>query len=116
MSSRLFGLLCFVFVLLGLGFVSSSVSSPLNDVSVVDGDSFYLGSVHVRLVSVDTPELPSSRGFEAKSFTESFLSSGLITRECDGFDRYGRLLCEVFVDGVSLSESLLESGHAREWR
>ena len=92
---------------------------------VVDGDTAYLiidgVSENTRFLLIDTPETKSPRscvqpyGKEASQRLEELLKSGEITIEYDGpkRDKYDRLLVHVFVDGVSVQETLLEEGLAR---
>lgn len=96
--------------------------------SVYDGDTFkvYLScrysifckAIPVRVRGVDCPEIrggteeTKAAAKAAKKFTRDFLKSGkILLRNC-GRDKYFRLLCDVKVNGKSLSEELLKSGHA----
>ena len=96
--------------------------------SVYDGDTFkvYLAcrypvfckSIPVRVRGVDCPEVrggtkeTKAAAKAAKAFTKDFLKSGkILLRNC-GRDKYFRLLCDVKVNGKSLAEELLKSGHA----
>ena len=96
--------------------------------SVYDGDTFkvYLAcrypvfckAVPVRVRGVDCPEMrggtkkTKAAARAARDFTKAFLKSGkILLRNC-GRDKYFRLLCDVKVNGKSLAEELLKSGHA----
>lgn len=94
----------------------------------ITGDTFGAktgkdGSVSLRYLLIDTPETvdprldgPQPFGVEASQRTEELLESGNITIEFDigeKTDKYGRLLAYVYVDGVSIQETLVREGLAR---
>ncbi len=97
-------------------------------VRVVDGDTFCLALpvcctqrvFRCRLRGVDTPEIRTrdmeekERGRRAVAFVEELVSRNVFDVECHGFDKYGRVLCDLFLHGTrhSLAEMLLEEGHA----
>ena len=105
-------------------------------VSVYDGDTckviipfkndFY--KWNVRLTGYDTPEMRPSRSKPnrddeikaakaAKSFLKSKImnsSSQLIYIKCGKFDKYGRLLAEIYTDindNVSINQEMINNGH-----
>ncbi len=96
--------------------------------SVYDGDTFrvnlscrygvFCKTIPIRVRGIDCPEMrgvpPKTKELakQAKQFTKDFLTSGkILLRNCSR-DKYFRLLCDVKVNGKSLSEELLKSGHA----
>lgn len=75
-----------------------------------------------RFLLIDTPETRHPKlgkqplGDEAKERTAAILSQGNITLEFDvgqRLDKYDRILVYVYVDGVSVQETLLKEGLAR---
>ncbi|MFD1031170.1 thermonuclease family protein [Metaplanococcus flavidus] len=99
---------------------------PVEVLYVIDGDTIrilYDGrETTVRYLLVDTPEInhPSygeqPLGKEATEENRRLLESGDVSIEFDAgdrFDDYSRLLAYVYVDGESVQEQLLETGHAR---
>lgn len=98
-------------------------------VSIYDGDTFTANIDHwpgiigerisVRIAGIDTPELRSrcasekARARAAKQFTVAALRSAR-TIELHNLrrDKYFRLLADVWVDGFSLGQKLLDAGHA----
>ncbi|MFH1646058.1 MAG: thermonuclease family protein [Candidatus Omnitrophota bacterium] len=91
---------------------------------VADGDTIKLfNGEYVRYVGVDTPELhhpkkhiyPEYYGKEAKKFNESLVLGKKVRLEFDveRYDKYGRLLAYVFVDGKFVNEELLKGGYAK---
>ncbi|MFJ8066502.1 thermonuclease family protein [Psychrobacillus sp. NPDC096426] len=99
---------------------------PIEVINVIDGDTIkikYNGNIEtVRYLLIDTPETHHQTlgkqpfGEEAKSRNQQLLNSGVVTIEFDVGDRlddYNRLLAYIYVDGVSVQETLLEEGLAR---
>lgn len=91
---------------------------------VVDGDTVIYRGVHMRFLGVDTPEVRNPEhgfytdqpyGREAKNFTRMELKKArAVTYRADGYDRYGRLLVHILVDGYPLSLRIVESGMGYE--
>ena len=95
----------------------------------IDGDSFkamFFCKDHdpqefgVRIKGIDCPEMRGKCEKESKlartaaQFTKSFLmDSELIEIETKGVGYYGRVLGEIFGDGIPLSKALIDSGLAR---
>ncbi|WP_166462413.1 thermonuclease family protein [Psychrobacillus vulpis] len=99
---------------------------PIEVVEVIDGDTIkinYNGNIEkVRYLLIDTPETNHKTlgkqpfGEDAKVRNKELLNSGNVTIEFDvgnRFDDYGRMLAYIYVDGVSVQETLLEEGLAR---
>ncbi|MBL4781757.1 MAG: thermonuclease family protein [Porticoccaceae bacterium] len=110
-------------------------------VRVVDGDTIELGvelwpgliqRVNIRLDGINTPEkrintkkikdqgkrdraiCEKIAGVAATEFTQAFVEKGSITVDDVRNGKFtGRVLGNVFVDGNSLADALLASGHAR---
>jgi len=90
---------------------------------VIDGDTIEVKGLdaRVRYLGIDTPEVLTpyspgeALGEEAKEFNESRVLGEMVRLQCDEeeYDRYGRLLAFVFVDGVSVNEALVREGLAR---
>jgi len=92
----------------------------------VDGDTIDVqgasgGAVRVRLLGINTPEIEhpgqavQCYGPEAASFTARRLTGRRVRLELDveHFDKYGRLLAYVLVDGRRFNDELLRAGYAR---
>ncbi len=92
---------------------------------VVDGDTFWLDGMKVRIADIDTPELSPPRcdherdlGLKAKARLRELLSAGPFTlvRGTRDEDRYGRKLRVVRAEGgTSLGAILIQEGLARLW-
>lgn len=101
-------------------------------VHVVDGDTLDanidgLGTVRIRMLGVDTPEVVDPRkpvqcfGKEASAFSKKTLSVGSRIRllpdpEADERDTYGRLLRNVYLaDGTDYNAYLVKQGYAHAY-
>ena len=92
-------------------------------IDVYDGDTFHalidlgFGNVtekRVRLLRIDAPEIESSEGEEAKALLEEILSrdGGKILIQSKEMDQHGRPLANVWVNGKSVDQELLDEGLA----
>ena len=75
----------------------------------------------LRLAGINTPEsrIKDKRekelGLEAKEFTKNFVKDKETLIHTIKKGKFGRLLCEVFVNGKSLNKALVKAGLAREY-
>jgi len=90
---------------------------------VVDGDTFHalidLGfettlAQRVRLRRIDAPEILTADGKEAKTYLEKILSRdhGRILLQSRDLDQHGRPIADVWVQGKSIDQELLDKGLA----
>ena len=94
---------------------------------VIDGDSFvadidlgfrvWLRNITVRVLGVDCPELTGptrAAGLAARGEADAWLSSGPVTvrTHLRDTDNFGRVLAEVWRDGNSLADHLINAGAA----
>ncbi|TKB46765.1 thermonuclease family protein [Thalassotalea mangrovi] len=102
-------------------------------VNVYDGDTFRANIAHwpdiignntpVRINSVDTPEIrgkcvaEKQLAIKARDFTRQQLSTANVI-ELRNIERgkYFRLIADVYLDGESLAQQLINSGLARPYR
>ena len=91
---------------------------------MVDGDTFWIEGVKVRVADIDTPETHPSRcareaelGNKATARLLELLNEGPIELRSGARDedRYGRKLRTVTRNGSSLGRILVREGLAREW-
>ncbi len=97
-------------------------SAPLaGRAEAIDGDTLRLGSVRVRLVGLDAPELdqtcggaggPWPCGTRARSFVADALAQHSVSCEPVGRDVYGRTLAHCSLAGADLGESIVAAGWA----
>lgn len=102
-------------------------------VSVYDGDTVKLVfpltdkeperlyKWNCRLINVDTPEL-RTRNLKEKEFGKQVrdalrekILNKVVTVSCLDFDKYGRLLTELFVGEESVNNWLIENGYAKKY-
>lgn len=99
---------------------------PVELAKTIDGDTIkimYEGKEqNVRYLLIDTPETNHPRlgkqpyGEQAKQRNQELMNSGKLEIEFDigeKYDKYGRLLAYIYIDGESVQEKLLEEGLAR---
>ncbi|HHW16236.1 MAG TPA: thermonuclease family protein [Methanothermobacter sp.] len=83
---------------------------------VVDGDTIDVEGVgRIRLVGVNTPERGQPGYQEAKDFVEEMCLGKTVYLDIDdaeNYDKYGRVLAVVYVDGMNLNRELLRRGYA----
>ncbi|HAW34568.1 MAG TPA: nuclease [Erythrobacter sp.] len=92
---------------------------------VVDGDTFWLDGVKIRIADIDTPEISEPRcdyeyqlGMRATHRLVELLNGGPFELRTIGSrdeDQYGRKLRVVTRDGRSLGNQLVSEGLARTW-
>lgn len=90
-------------------------------ISVYDGDSitviFWFNKKYykfkIRMLGYDTPEIRTKNeeekkyALEAKKALEDKILDKLITIDCGDFDKYGRLLATVYIDGTNINEYMV---------
>jgi micrococcal nuclease len=77
----------------------------------------------IRMNGIDTPEMKSKNVNEkqaavaARDFLSNLILDKIIIVECGDFDKYGRLLGELYLEGnpVSLSKQMIEKGYAKAY-
>jgi micrococcal nuclease len=104
-------------------------------VRVIDGDTLvvdldlglrtWVRDVHLRLLGINCPELPTVAGREARQATMSWLSSVsefgtfYVITDKDRTEKYGRWLATVYSDasftGEPLNHWLVSAGHAEPY-
>jgi endonuclease YncB( thermonuclease family) len=83
---------------------------------VSDGDTFSArvdgALIRVRIASIDAPEANQDFGAQARLALVSALGAGRIELEIRKYDRYGRTVARVTVDGVDVGLRLIRNGVA----
>ena len=100
-------------------------------VKVYDGDtitvifkpfeqtSFY--KFRIRLYGIDTPELRTKNkkekefGKQVRDFLKEKILDKVVTVSCLDFDKYGRLLVELFINDESINNWLIDKGYAKKY-
>lgn len=84
-------------------------------------DEFY--KYNIRLSGIDTPEIRTKNPHEKKQaivvrdFVREKILNKLITIKCDKFDKYGRLMADVYGYGESqsINDLLIQMGYAYKY-
>jgi len=91
---------------------------------IVDGDTFWLDGLKIRLADINTPEVSdplctaeAALGARATRRLQLLLNAGPfeLRRGARDEDRYGRKLRTAWREGRSLGETLIEEGLAHQW-
>ena len=111
-----------VFMLLLLFVVKPTEVSAVEKYRAVDGDSLEKGTLRIRLIDIDAPELfqecydennnAYECGIKATNELRKYIAGGIICKR-DGVDRYKRSLMECFdKKGESINRKMVLSGWA----
>lgn len=82
-------------------------------------DKFYKWTC--RISHVDTPELRTKdleekkKGYEARDKLRELIFEKTVQLTCQDFDKYGRLLVEIEIEGVKVDEWLIQNGYAKKY-
>lgn len=118
----------FVSLSISVALTTGALAEPVerSQISVVDGDTIWVGAEKVRLVGFDTPEPEPynarcdeeiARGKKASARLTELLASGAIDiRYWKHRDLHGRLLGRLTVDSVDVGKVLIREGHAIKYR
>lgn len=83
---------------------------------VVDGDTIDIDTVgRIRLVGINTPEKNQPGYQQAKNFVKKACLGKEVYLDIDNakhYDKYGRVLAVVYVNGVNINKALLKGGYA----
>lgn len=103
-------------------------------VSVYDGDTVKivfpltdkeperLFKWNCRLINVDTPELRTKNkkekefGKKVRDMLREKILNNIVDVKCLDFDKYGRLLVEIFYEGVSINQWLIDNNYAKVYQ
>jgi micrococcal nuclease len=96
--------------------VISPISERHNVVFVYDGDTVRIETGQkVRLLGIDAPEYNQPLGKEANLYLRNLVLGKEVTTEYDleKTDKYGRLLCYIFLNQVLINEDIIKHGFAK---
>jgi len=112
--------------------LAAAAATACPSLSVHDGDTIRCGRERIRISDIDAPELPDSPkcqdyrrsyawcdfalGYRSRDALRGFLWSGRVEVVRAGYDKYGRTLALVRVNGQDAGASLVRLGLARPWR
>jgi endonuclease YncB( thermonuclease family) len=105
--------------------VNFSICRKQRHTCVVDGDTFWLEGVKIRVADIDAPEIGSPKcprerelGVRATVRLMELLNLGAFELQATNgreYDRYGRLLRVVVRNGQPLGDQLVREGLAHQW-
>ena len=101
---------------------------------VYDGDTVWVAlKIHnnvykmkVRLNGIDTPELKPplntpnrekviASAIKSKEFVARLIDQKIVTLKCYKFEKYGRLLADIYINKISISQELLKNKLAKPY-
>ena len=74
-----------------------------------------------RLINVDTPEIRTRNkkekefGKQVRDYLKEKILNKVVIVSCHDFDKYGRLLVEIFINDVSINNWLIEKEYAKKY-
>ncbi|WP_299911420.1 thermonuclease family protein [uncultured Paracoccus sp.] len=105
------------FVLAAL-FIATTSTAALAQTRVVDGDTFDLDGLRIRINGIDAPEFGQhcgdwDCGQAALEQLDALISAGTVSCEALDQDKYGRTIARCDVDGQDLGDAMIAAGLAR---
>lgn len=90
-------------------------------VGIKDGDTFEVlyhdKSIIIRLEHIDCPEKKQPFGKNAKQFASDLCYGKIVTIKTNGkFDRYKRLIAEIYINEMCINKELVRNGFAWHFR
>ena len=88
-------------------------------IEVLDGDTIKLKSdqiYKIRLAFIDAPELSQKHGVVSKNSLSMLTLNKKVIADCTENDQYGRDVCIVKVDSISVNETQISRGLAWAYR
>jgi endonuclease YncB( thermonuclease family) len=97
--------------------------------NVYDGDTCtcimdFNNNLHkfsVRLTGIDTAEMKSKdpelkkKAVAAKQYLSSMILNKIVRLECEGLDKYGRILAKLYVDDICMNTKMIELKYANSY-
>lgn len=86
-------------------------------IKISDGDTITVliennQSIKIRLYGIDAPEKRQDFGQKAKQFISNLIFDKKVKVDIKNKDRYGRSVALVYLDSLSVNESMIENGYA----
>ena len=110
-------------------FTLEGLTKTAKVVKVYDGDTITIVFKHkdeynkwnCRIYGIDTPEIKSKNPEEkkaaviARDFLKDLILEKIVTIKCLDFDKYGRLLVNVFYDDKNVMNTMIENNYGKEY-
>jgi micrococcal nuclease len=98
-------------------------------VNVYDGDTIHVVFKYFdkfykwncRIAHVDTPELRTKneeekkKGYEARDKLRELILNKIVKLNCLEFDKYGRLLVDIYLNEANVNDWLVANGYAKKY-
>ena len=102
------------------------ISTKAKVLKVYDGDTIWVAmyyqknpiKIKVRLNGIDTPEIRTKnleekeKGLLAKEYFKNLIGNKIVTLKCGNFDKYGRLLGDIYYLKQHVNNIMIEKGYA----
>jgi len=78
---------------------------------------WYTKKMKIRLARINCPEKNTEAGIKAKEYMKQYVSKNGFIQSLK-YDKYGRWLCEVYIDDINISDLLIKAWYAlpRDWK
>jgi len=112
-------------------FTLKGLNTKAKIVKVYDGDTVWgvfpitengpLHKWHVRIAHVDTPELRTKdlhekeMGYLTRDKLMELIGDKVVELHCLDFDKYGRVLAEIYYNGIHVNQWLIDNGYAHKY-
>jgi micrococcal nuclease len=93
-----------------------TIATPLHNGDILPSMELYKFSV--RILGIDTPELKTKNiaehelGIIARDALSEMIMNKVVRLENISYDKYGRILCNIFLGEINISEWLISNDHA----
>lgn len=87
--------------------------------SLFENDPLKLYKWTCRLINVDTPEIKTKNssekefGIKVRDILREKILNKMVKIKCYKFDKYGRLLVEIYLDSLCINNWLIENNYAK---
>ncbi len=112
-----------------LAFSLNGYKTEAKVVKVYDGDTVHVVFSYFntyykwigRIAHVDTPELKTKneeekkKGYEVRDKLRELILGKIVQLHCHEFDKYGRLLIDIEIEGIKVDEWLISNGYAKKY-
>lgn len=98
------------------------ISSPSDQIKVVDGDSLEIKNQRIRLIGIDAPEYSQTCknsenkkyncGTQSTNFLKKLIENKTVTCHPHSKDKYDRLLCTCYIGSTDINKEMVKNGHA----
>jgi endonuclease YncB( thermonuclease family) len=75
----------------------------------------------IRLADINTPEIRTKdesekkKAIQARDYLSSRILDKIVSLECNGFDKYGRILGRIFIDDHCINQEMVDKEYAVEY-